>query len=107
MTDTESKRKRKSTGGNLGGGRMNLSGNRGEHSPILTMRLPRALWEEMDAFAAEHGVHRNQVVRAALDGFLHGRTDSPEPLAEYDIVAKAKAQRKAVLEKAQQERGTS
>jgi metal-responsive CopG/Arc/MetJ family transcriptional regulator len=86
-------------------GRPNLSGGFETQSPSMTFRMPQVMWDEMEEMARQEGVHRNQIVRAALDAYLHGRTVAPQPLSEYAIVAKAKARRKAVVEAAQAEKG--
>lgn len=67
-------------------------------SPSMTLRIAPRMWDEMEALAKSEGVHRNAIVRAALDAYLHGRTTAPQELSEYAVVAKAKALRKALLE---------
>lgn len=78
-------------------GRPNLSGNSGEQSPVLTLRLPKRMFKAVEEEAAVQKVHRNQIVRAALDAYLQGRTEAVEDLTNYDIVERAKQARRERL----------
>jgi len=60
---------------NLVPGRKSLSGG-SKHSPVIQVRLPEALRDELQSAADERGVSLSKIARDLLEESLHGRRAS-------------------------------
>ena len=55
---------------------------------VITVKMPEEMVEEIDKYAMKHGLHRSEVIRAAIIYFLINEHQKQEQKQEYreDVV---------------------
>ncbi len=51
---------------------------------VITVKMPEEMVEEIDKYAMKHGLHRSEVIRAAIIYFLINEHQKQEQRQEYN-----------------------